>query len=165
MSRCLVTGCGGFIGSYLADALLEEGHTVFGTVHRNTSKIEHLKGKMNVRQCDTSDQHRVADIVREAKPDYIFHLAARSLIMPAWQDPETTLQTNILGTLHLLEGTRKAGLEPLIEVLCSSAEYGFNTQEETPIKEDESFKPCNPYGVSKIGQDMLSYLYLSLIHI
>jgi len=159
MNRCLITGCGGFIGSYLASLLLDNGYKVYGTVHQQAKKLEHLKDRITILQCDILDAKRVDDVVMEVKPDYIFHLAARSLITQSWQDPAGTFDTNITGTVNLLDSIRKAGIAPLVQILCSSAEYGFNSQSEIPIKEDEPFKPCSPYGVSKVGQDMLSTLY------
>ena len=159
MNRCLVTGCGGFIGSYLASLLLDKGQTVYGTVHRHTENLDRLKDGVTILECDISDRKRVEDVVSEVKPDCVFHLAAQSLIVPSWQDPEKTIETNILGTLYLLDSIRKAKIDPLIEVACSSAEYGFTGESKILIKEDEQFKPSSPYGVSKVGQDMLAYLY------
>jgi len=159
MNRCLVTGCEGFIGSYLASLLLEKGQTVYGTVHPLAEKLDSLKDRITILKCDITDRKRVDDVVSEVKPDYVFHLAAQSFIRPSWQDPEKTIEINILGTLYLLDSVRKANIDPLIEVACSSAEYGFTGEGEILIKEDEQFKPSSPYGVSKVGQDMLAYLY------
>lgn len=159
MNRCLIMGCGGFIGSYLAGLLLEKGNIVYGTVHQHTENLDYLKDRITILECDILDRKRVDDIVLGVKPDCVFHLAAHSLILPSWQDPEKTIKTNIIGTLYLLDSIRKAKMDPLIEVVCSSAEYGFDYESEIPIKENEQFKPSSPYGVSKVGQDMLSYLY------
>jgi GDP-4-dehydro-6-deoxy-D-mannose reductase len=159
MNRCLVTGCDGFVGAYLASLLLEKGQTVYGTVHQHAEKLDNLQDRITILKCDISDRKRVEDVVSEVKPDCVFHLAAQSLIRPSWQDPEKTIETNILGTLYLLDSVRKANIDPLIEVACSSAEYGFTGEGKILIKEDEQFKPSSPYGVSKVGQDVLAYLY------
>lgn len=159
MNRCLITGCGGFIGLHLASLLLGKGKTVYGTVHQHAENLDRLKDGVTILECDISDRKRVNDVVSEVKPDYVFHLAAQSLILPSWQDPEKTIETNILGTLYLLDSVKQAKIDPLIEVVCSSAEYGFTGENKIPIKEDEPFKPSSPYGVSKVGQDMLAYLY------
>lgn len=147
------------MGSHLASLLLEKGQTVYGTVHQHRENPDCLKDGMTILECDISDRKRVEDVVSEVMPDCVFHLAAQSLILPSWQDPEKTIETNILGTLYLLDSIRKAKIDPLIEVICSSAEYGFTGESKTLIKEDEQFKPSSPYGVSKVGQDMLAYLY------
>jgi len=159
MTRCLITGYEGFIGSYLAEFLLGKGVSVYGTVYQNSESIEHLKGKVEVFKCDMSGSKRVDGIIDKVKPDLIFHLASQSYVLPSWEDPEWTFKVNMLGTFYLLEAVRKANLNPLIEVICSSAEYGMNYQYEIPVKENKEFRPGSPYGVSKVGQDMVAYLY------
>jgi GDP-4-dehydro-6-deoxy-D-mannose reductase len=157
--KCLVTGSNGFIGSYLVDFLIKMGFTVIGTLHQKTTKLTPMLNKITVYMCDILDKEKLEEIVRRVKPDFVFHLAAQSSIPLSWQEPEKTLQTNILGTLYLLESIRKADIDPLIEVVCSSAEYGLINEGDVPIKECHGFKPLSPYAVSKIGQDMLAYLY------
>lgn len=159
MNKCLITGCGGFIGSHLAEFLLEKGMSIYGTVHQDKKSMEHRKDRIKVFECDIADRKTVEDIIDKVKPDLIFHLASQSLVLPSWKDPEWTFKVNILGTLYLLEAVRKAGLSPLIEIICSSAEYGLNYQHEVPVKESKEFRPGSPYGVSKVGQDMVAYLY------
>jgi GDP-4-dehydro-6-deoxy-D-mannose reductase len=157
--KCLVTGSNGFIGSYLVNFLIKKEFTVIGTAHKKNHKLTPMLDKITVYICDILDEEKLEEIIREVKPDFVFHLAAQSSIPRSWQEPKKTLQTNILGTLYLLESIRKANIDPLIEVACSSAEYGFINEGEAPIKEGCEFKPLNPYAVSKVGQDMLAYLY------
>lgn len=159
MKKCLITGCGGFIGSYLAEFLLEMELDVYGTVHQNSGNIDHLTDTLIIFKCDILDKERVDSIVAEVKPDFVFHLAAQSLILPSWQDPGKTFRVNTLGTLYLLESIRKAAIDPVIEVAGSSAEYGLCDAGELPIKESRELRPCNPYGVSKVAEDMLAHLY------
>jgi GDP-4-dehydro-6-deoxy-D-mannose reductase len=159
INKCLITGCGGFIGSHLAEFLLERGLTVFGIVHEDSRNIEHLKGRLDILKCDIMDKDSVESILAEVKPDYVFHLAAQSLIPLSWRDPEKTFKLNILGTLNLLDSIRGTGIEPVIEVTGSSAEYGFSTRNEIPIKETTEVRPSSPYGVSKIAESALAYLY------
>src|SRR3989344_9638910 len=158
MKKALITGCGGFIGSHLADFLLEKGIEVTGTVHINTKNLEHIKDKIEIVKCDISKKHDVEKLVKNDY-DYVFHMAAQSFVMPSWQDPEETFSTNIMGTHFLLDGFRRNGFNPVICVACSSAEYGMTYENEIPINERKEFRPSSPYAVSKIGQDMLSYLY------
>jgi GDP-4-dehydro-6-deoxy-D-mannose reductase len=157
--KCLITGCGGFIGSHLAEFLLEKGLTVYGTAHRGSENIAHLKDRLNIYTCDILDRSRLEAIVAETVPDYIFHLAAQTGVTTSWQDPEKTLRVNILGTLYLLESVRKAGIDPVIQIAGSSAEYGQTAGDNAPIKEDRRLAPSSPYGVSKSAEDMLSHLY------
>jgi GDP-4-dehydro-6-deoxy-D-mannose reductase len=158
-NKVLITGCASFIGSYLAEFLLEIGFTVYGTIHQDSTNIGHLKEKLTIFKCDILDKHKVESIVAEVNPDFIFHLAAQSLILPSWQDPEKTLKVNTLGTLYLLESIRKAAIDPVIEVVGSSAEYGFCDAAESPIKESGGLRPSSPYGVSKVAEDMLAYIH------
>lgn len=159
MGKALITGCSSFIGSHLADLVLEKGHDVFGTVYQHNENIDYLKDRITILSCDITDRKRVEAVIRQVKPDYVFHLAAQSLIPLSWQNPEKTFAVNIQGTLYLLDSIRKAGVSPLIEVVCSSSEYGFTYEQELPIKENREFRPSSPYSVSKVAQDMLTYLY------
>jgi len=159
--KAFITGCGGFIGSHLAEFLIDKGLEVYGTVHDfdGIKNIEHLKNKIKIIKCDITDKNKLDKIVKKIKPDYVFHLAAQSFVIPSWKDPEKTLKTNILGTLYLLDAIRRAGIDPIIIIACSSAEYGLTYENEIPINETHEFRPSSPYAVSKIGEDMLAYLY------
>jgi GDP-4-dehydro-6-deoxy-D-mannose reductase len=110
-------------------------------------------------KCDINDFENVKEVLRRSKPDYIFHLAAQSFVMTSWEDPYLTLKTNILGTLNILEAVRVMGLNPLIEVVGSSSVYGPRIVEELPLKEETDFRPTSFYAVSKVGEEMLGYLY------
>ena len=159
MNNCLITGCEGFIGSYLAEFLLAEGLDVYGIVYGDSKNIDHLRDRLTIVKCDILDKGGVESIITKVKPSFVFHLAAQSLPERSWQDPEITLKINVLGTLYLLDGIRKAAIDPMIEVFGSSAEYGFSHEDEIPIKETKELCPSNPYGISKMTADMLAYLY------
>jgi len=159
MKRCLITGMGGFLGSHLAEFLLAQDVAVYGTVHRDTKNIEHLKPRLTVLTCDILDKQRMKAIVAEVEPDVVVHLAAQTLPVLSWRDAETTFQVNVLGTLHLLDAVREAGGDPVVEVACSSAEYGFASEDGIPIEETGELQPASPYGVSKVAVDLLSRLY------
>jgi GDP-4-dehydro-6-deoxy-D-mannose reductase len=120
-----------------------------------------LKEKLTTFKCDILDKDKVESVIADSNPDFVFHLAAQSLILPSWQDPEKTLKVNILGTLYLLESIRKVAIDPVIEVVGSSAEYGCRGRDaaETKIKESGELRPSSPYGVSKVAEDMLAYIY------
>ncbi len=157
--KCLITGCDGFIGRFLTDLLLKEGVTVFGAIEKFTEHNEYLRKKINVLEYDLLVKERAAEVMEEVRPDYVIHLAAWADIPSSWRDPEKAIMTNTMGTLYLLEGVRQAGITPMVEIACSSAEYGLCQADEIPVKEDKEFRPASPYAVSKIGADMLAYLY------
>jgi GDP-4-dehydro-6-deoxy-D-mannose reductase len=164
MSKCLITGCGGFIGSYLAEYLLQRDAAVYGIIHHDTKNLDHLEGKVTLFDCDIQDKDRVEAIVVEVKPDVIFHLAAQSRVESSQQNPEQTFRINTLGTLSLLEAVRQAAINPVIELAGSSAVYGVSHQSEIPIDETHEFRPSSPYAVSKVAADMLGYFYWRAYH-
>lgn len=156
--RCLITGCEGFVGSHLADLLVSEGFDVYGTMYEKTKNIDHLRAKIRVFKCDMNDRRSVEAIVKAAKPDYLFHLAAQSFVDVSWGKPELTIRTNVIGTLNFLEAIRKLGTDPVIEIVGSSSIYGPD-QGEIPISENSDFAPTSFYAVSKVGEEMLAHLY------
>jgi GDP-4-dehydro-6-deoxy-D-mannose reductase len=160
--KVLITGITGFAGSHLADYALARGSVqVFGTARwRSPSQnIEHVLDKITVIDADLRDASSVDSLVADIRPDWIFHLAAQSYVVSSWKVPSETITTNIVGTVNVFEAVRRAKYSPRMLVACSSEEYGFVKPEEIPITEDNALRPLSPYGVSKVGQDLLSYQY------
>jgi GDP-4-dehydro-6-deoxy-D-mannose reductase len=160
--KILITGVTGFAGSHLADYALARGDVeVFGTARwRSPSQnIEHIADKITVIDADLRDASSVESLVADIKPDWIFHLAAQSYVVSSWKLPSETITTNIVGTVNIFEAVRRVKYSPRILVACSSEEYGFVEPDEVPITEDNPLRPLSPYGVSKVGQDLLSYQY------
>lgn len=159
--RILVTGMTGFIGSHLAEFLLKKELEVVGTVWDKTElkNVEKIKDKVRILECDIRDGERVEEIIEEVKPDRVFHLAAQSFPTVSWDEPVRTLDTNVMGTTHIFEAIRKLDLDTIVLVACSSAEYGFVSENEVPVKENHVLLPLHPYGVSKVAQDLLAYQY------
>jgi GDP-4-dehydro-6-deoxy-D-mannose reductase len=159
MQKCLITGCEGFVGSHLADLLVAEGLSVSAMVYGSTGNIDHLKGKIEILQCDLKNRNRVDEIIRQVRPDYVFHLAAQSFVTVSWEDPEETLKTNALGTFYLFESIRNLSLDPVIEIIGSSSIYGPCAESDMPLTEDRPFHPTSMYAVSKVAEDTLAYFY------
>src|SRR3989338_4381483 len=133
----LITGVTGFTGSYLAENMLRE-NIVYGTVRgrcRQTDFINHIKNNMTLLECDLTDPNSVMHTIDESMPDVIFHLAAQTFVPTSWRAPQETINTNILGTLNILEAVRKSNFSPKILIAGSSEEYGLVHPDETPIKE------------------------------
>jgi len=161
--RALITGVTGFAGSHLADYLLAEQPEVeiFG-IRRWRSRmenIEHLDGRLQLRECDLRDPAAILGVLAEVRPDYIFHLAAQSFVPASWRAPSETLMTNILGQTNIFEAVRVLELDPVIQIAGSSEEYGLVLPDEVPIKETNPLRPLSPYAVSKVAQDLLAYQY------
>jgi GDP-mannose 4,6-dehydratase len=101
----------------------------------------------------------VEEIIKKIMPERIYHLAAQSFPTVSWDEPVRTLDTNVIGTTHIFETIKKIELDTVVVVACSSAEYGFVTEDEVPVAETHVLLPLHPYGVSKVGQDLLAYQY------
>lgn len=161
MEKALITGITGFVGSHLAEYLIDRGVEVHGTDRwrSRTENIDHIKDKLKLVKTDMRDAHSVEQLISKVQPDYIFHLAAQSFVPMSWSAPVDTIETNVMGTVNLFEAVRKSKLEPRIQVAGSSEEYGMVYENELPIREGNPLRPMSPYGVSKVTQDMLSYQY------
>lgn len=161
--RALITGITGFAGSHLAEYLLAEHPDVevFG-IYRWRSRmdnIEHLRSRVKLVEADLRDTTSMQTALDRSRPDVIFHLAAQSYVPASWSAPNETLMTNIAGQTNLFEAARALRLDPVIQIACSSEQYGLVLPGETPIKESNPLRPLSPYAVSKVAQDYLGYQY------
>jgi GDP-4-dehydro-6-deoxy-D-mannose reductase len=160
--RVLITGITGFAGSHLADLCLSmKDVEVYGIIRwrSRTENIEHIWDSLKLLECDLRDASSTMDVIGEIKPDRIFHLAAQSFVPTSWKAPTESLTTNVIGQVNVFEAVRKLRLDCSIQIACSSEEYGMVYEDEVPIKESNPLRPLSPYGVSKVGQDMLGYQY------
>ena len=161
--RVLVTGSAGFIGSHLLEFLYrgERASEIYGfDWARHQSETLALPG-VKLLNHDIRDNEAVNSVIREVKPQRVYHLAAQSLPTLSWKEPVLTAETNITGTIHLFEAILKYCPESRVLVACSSAEYGYTPEDRMPLTEEHPLKPLHPYGVSKVAQDMLAYQYFT----
>jgi nucleoside-diphosphate-sugar epimerase len=156
-----VTGAAGFMGDYLVEMLVSKDHEVLATYYRPTTDVKNIDRRARIEECDIRDRKRVKALLSGFEPDRIFHLAAQSYPTVSWEDPWYTIETNVIGTINIFEGIKELKLDCKILNACSSAEYGFVSQEEVPLKEGHLLKPLHPYGVSKVAQEMLAYQYFA----
>lgn len=159
--RALITGITGFAGSHLAELLLSYGYKVSGIVRARskTDNIDHIRYKLHLEDADLLDSHSLYSIIGKIKPNYIFHLAAQSFVQSSWASPANTMEINIVGSVNLFEAVKRVGLNPVIQIACSSEEYGLVYPSELPVKEDNPLRPQSPYAVSKVAMDYLGYQY------
>src|SRR6195256_2687858 len=162
--RALITGITGFAGSHLAEYILAEqpGVEVFGTFRWRSrmDNVEHLgAGRVNLVEADLRDYTSVHRALEITQPDLIFHLAAQSFVPASWNAPSDTIVTNVTGQTNLFEAIRALKLDPVVQIACSSEQYGLVHPDETPIKETNPLRPLSPYAVSKVAQDFLGYQY------
>ena len=163
--RALITGITGMVGSHLADFLLANTDwDIFGMCRWRSplDNVAHLLDRANKKDRvffidgNLCDLISLQNAVNEATSDYVFHLAAQSYPKTSFSSPIHTLDTNILGTLRLLEAIRGCkAIDPVIHVCSSSEVFGRVPRERLPINEDCPFHPASPYAISKIGTDMV----------
>lgn len=163
--KALITGISGMVGSHLADYLL--AHTdwdVHGMCRWRSplDNVRHLLDRANrgdrvfFRYGDLGDYISVLNVVEQATPDYVFHLAAQSYPTTSFTSPLDTFDTNIEGTERLLEALRRCpGIDPVIHVCSSSEVYGRVPKAKVPINEECTFHPASPYAISKVGTDLV----------
>ncbi|MBI5620970.1 GDP-mannose 4,6-dehydratase [Candidatus Gottesmanbacteria bacterium] len=161
VKKALITGIAGFVGSHLAELLLSRGYEVYGMCRPRTKRdhIESIINKLHLEDADLLDTHSLYTTLSRIKPDYIFHLAAQSFVPTSWVSPSVTLEVNIVGSANLFEAVRQAGIDSVIQIACSSEEYGLVHENELPIKETNPLRPLSPYAVSKVAMDYLGYQY------
>ncbi|MDY0096323.1 MAG: GDP-mannose 4,6-dehydratase [Candidatus Vecturithrix sp.] len=165
MTKTLITGITGMVGSHLADFLLKNTDwEIYGMCRWRSplDNVEHLLDRANKKERvhfisgDLCDSVSLQNAVEESMPDFVFHLAAQSYPKTSFTSPLQTLDTNILGTERLLEALRRCkGIDPVIHVCSSSEVFGRVPKEKLPINEECSFHPASPYAISKIGTDMV----------
>lgn len=165
MAKILITGAAGMVGSHLFESLRGMGDEIVGTYFRPTVDIAEIDGGDRLVELDVRYRGEVERALRVATPDVVYHLAAQSLPVKSWSNPEDTIDANIMGTVNVFESIKAIrrddpSYDPVVVVACSSAEYGASlTPENVPIREDTILLPLHPYGVSKVGQDLLTYQY------
>ena len=160
--RILITGCTGFVGSYLVEQcrIRYPQAELFGLTGHPTLHTA-LPGMSDVRLsvADITQPEAVRQVVAEVKPDLVIHLAAQSSVSASWKDPSGTLRVNAGGTIHLLEALRSEQLTPRVVLVGSGEQYGMVHPEDNPIREECPFRPANPYAASKAAQDLYGYQY------
>src|SRR5437867_10375719 len=147
----VVTGVTGQDGSYLAELLLEKGYEVIGVVRRTShdsyERIGHLLERVHIVAADLLDQHSLTTVIRDARPDEVYNLAAQSFVPTSWNQPVLTGEFTALGVTRLLEAIRLAHPEARFYQASSSEMFGKAV--ETPQRETTPFYPRSPYGVAK----------------
>ncbi|HYU08231.1 MAG TPA: GDP-mannose 4,6-dehydratase [Gemmatimonadales bacterium] len=148
----VITGVTGQDGSYLAELLLAKGYEVIGVVRRTShdsyERIGHLLDRVHVVAADLLDQHSLTTVIRDAKPDEVYNLAAQSFVPTSWNQPVLTGEFTALGVTRLLEAIRLA--HPAARVYQASSSEMFGKAVETPQRESTPFYPRSPYGVAKV---------------
>jgi len=165
MTRFLVTGGAGFIGSHIAEELLKSGASVrvldnFSSGKRDNLRFKAPEGNLEIVEGDLRDAETVIAAVRGM--DFVFHLAAFVSVPQSMSEPQNCFDVNVTGTITLLEAARQEGARKVV-LSSSTAVYGdtdrFPTDEETPLK------PLSPYALSKQVNELYARLYTNTFHL
>ncbi len=162
--KILVTGADGFIGSHLTEALVQAGHDVRAFVLYNSfnswgwldSCDENIKGKFEVFPGDIRDPNGVRTAMKEC--DAVLHLAALIAIPYSYHSPDTYVDTNIKGTLNVLQAARDMNVSKIVHTSTSEV---YGTARYVPINEDHPLQGQSPYSASKIGADQLAMSFFT----
>lgn len=168
MTKALITGITGMVGSHLTDYLMDNTDWQIDGMVRWRSplkNIEHHLGAVNrghrikLLYGDLCDGMSIDHVVEASKPDYVFHLAAQSYPQVSFTNPLTTLDTNIQGTERLLSAIRRHADKAVVHVCASSEVFGRVSADKLPINEECTFHPASPYAISKVGTDLIGRYY------
>lgn len=186
--KILITGISGFVGSYMAKRLLDQGAEVYGILRRradgavpNNLKRLGIASEIHLLEGDLENIASLESALSFSSPDIIFHLGGQSFVPRSFEDPLETMSANCAGTANLLEAIRIKDMDPVVVFSGSSEEYGLviSSQDqykrvldnhgtifpepqkipEVPISETNPLRPMSPYAVSKIYGDFLTRNY------
>src|ERR1700759_2041413 len=161
---CVVTGGAGFIGSNLVDALVDRGDRVPVIDTLITGKRENLSNALaagaTLETIDVRDADAVAALFTRVRPELVFHLAAQIDVRHSVERPADDAQTNILGTISVLEAALATGVRRLVNTSTGGGLYG--DADVLPTPEDSEIRPLAPYGQSKLGAEGYCALYTRL---
>ena len=147
----LLTGACGFVGKTLLPMLLAKGYRVTCTSISPTS-LE--GGGADWVTLDINNSAAVSRVIEQVKPSHVIHLAAQSHVPTSFRDPRNTWQTNVMGTLNLLEAVKAHCSEAFFLFVSSSEVYGESFKAEVPLRESAACMPMNPYAASKRAAEL-----------
>lgn len=154
--RALITGGAGFIGSHLSEAVLARGDDVTVVDDLSTGHADQVPAGATLHRVSILDREALTEIVRQTRPDRVFHLAARIDVRSSVTDPGGDADANIVGTINVLEAARATGA-PVVFASSGGALYGTPTAIPTP--ETAAPHPASPYGVAKLCAERYLRLY------
>src|SRR5438034_1237422 len=160
--RILLTGVSGFAGGYLAEALLAQGGVeLFGTCRRSQwpAELWHLAERVVLRRCELCDGPGLEAILREIRPEQIYHLAGYSDAGRSFCEPEAAWAGNLTGTRCLYDAIQRWGGKPRVLYVGSGLVYGDLPDPSRAHDEREPLRPSSPYASSKAAADLISYQY------
>ena len=155
MKKALITGMSGFVGHYLKMALELKGYLVYGTCLPG----EAYEKFPQYYAMNLLDNDQVISVIKDCRPDEIYHLAGQSSVALSWSKPALTMNINVNGTINLLEAIKEFCPNTKILIVGSSDEYGPVKKENCPVNEEHQLNPVSPYGISKMTQEKIAQIY------
>ncbi|HLI44749.1 MAG TPA: GDP-mannose 4,6-dehydratase [Acidimicrobiales bacterium] len=150
--KALITGITGQDGSYLAELLLGHGYEVVGMLRRsstvNFERIAHIQDEITLVPGDVLDEVSMIEVLREHRPDEVYHLAAQSFVKTSWSQPVLTGDVTAMGVTRILDAIRLT--DPECRFYQASSSEMFGKVQEVPQNEATPFYPRSPYGVAKV---------------
>jgi GDPmannose 4,6-dehydratase len=166
--RAFITGITGMVGSHLAEYLIANTDWEVCGLARWRSPLTNLqclipainrRERVHLLYGDLRDTLSIREAVKAARPDYVFHLAAQSFPKTSFDAPLDTLETNVQGTVRVLDAIREFAPKAITHVCSSSEVFGRVPKEKLPISEECAFHPASPYAISKAGTDLVGRFY------
>ncbi len=166
-SKVLVTGGAGFIGSYIVKELLHKGCRVsvidIITHKASVFVLDHLQDLVDYINLDIRDKENTIRYIKDGNFNWIFHLAAEPIVEKSYEDPMSTLETNIMGAVHVLEAAR--ALKSLHGIIVASSDKAYGKSKHTSYTEETALQGDHPYDVSKSCEDLIAQAYSKTYHL
>lgn len=164
--RFFITGITGFVGVYLAELLLEQGHDVNG-VARDEGGIAALHRRYGdrfptsaVTLCDLRDRDALRAALRRSEPRGVFHLAGMAFVPATFERPELAYEVNFLGTVEVLSAVREIAPAARVVQVTSGEIYGaIDPTRDLPLTEEQPLRPLSPYSVAKAAADLSGFQF------
>lgn len=156
MSKSLVTGGAGFIGSHIVDLLIAGGQEVVIVDNLSTGSEDNVNPLAKIYRMDIRDA-KISEVFAQERPDFVFHLAAKINVRESIKDPISDAEINILGSLNIIENAAKYGVKKFIFASTGGAIYG--DAEQIPTSESYYERPLSPYGINKLSIEKSLFFY------
>jgi len=160
--KVLITGIGGFAGSHLVDLIRSTTqYEVYGIL-RNGEKRDNIaehEPKLGLFECDIADFQPVFQVMKDVKPDIVFHLAGQPFVPSSFEHTAETFKVNVIGSINILEAVKAAEISPRIVVVTSGEVYGETDGLPALHTEKSVPRPVNPYAASKTSIDYIAQTY------